>query len=81
MHVVLVTTLPVLVVLVVVVTRIMTVAVAVLVALLVVGSFVFATPGAVSLPAVRSIAIFFFVTVLAIFAALLIGGTVFLVGR
>ena len=61
--------------------RITTVVVIVLVTLLIVRSLVFAVPRTVSLPAVRTIAIVLFVAAFAIFTALLIGGTVFLIGR
>ena len=85
MYTVLVAILPILIVtLIVVVAYITTVAVivTVLVALFVVGRPLFAVyPGAVPLPAVRTTAIVFFVAAFAIFVALLIGGTVFLIGR
>ena len=56
-------------------------AVAVLVVLLIVGRPLLIVPGTVSLPIVRTMAIFFFVVVLVTFAALLIGGTVLFIGR
>ena len=83
MYTVLVVVLPILIVvlIVVIVRRITTVAVIVLVALLIVRSLVFAVPGTVLLLAVRTIAVVLFTIAFAIFIALLIGGTVFLVGR
>ena len=84
MYVVPFVVLPILIVaLVVAVVRITIVAVtvAVLVALPIVGKPLFTVPGTVLLPTVRTIAVVLFTTVFAIFAAFLIGGTVFLVGR
>ena len=83
MYMVLVAVLPILIValVVVVVRRITTVVVVVLVALLIVGSLVFTVSRTVSLLAVRTIAVVLFAAAFAIFIALLIGGTVFLVER
>ena len=85
MYAVLVAVLPILIVaLVVAIVRITTVAViavAVFVALLIVGKPLFAVPGTISPLAVRTTAIILFAAVFAIFVALLIGGTVFLIGR
>ena len=84
MYAVLVAILPVLIVtLVITVVRITTVVVivTVLITLLIVRRPLFAILGAVSPLAVRSIAIFFFTVAFAIFAALLIGGTVLFIGR
>ena len=78
MYAVLVAMLLVLIALVVVVAYIIVVVVTVLIALLIVRSLVFATLGAVSPLAVRSIAIFFFATVL---ATVLMGGAVLLIRR
>ena len=84
MYTVLVAILPVLIVaLVIVVVYITTVAVIVivLVALLVVGRPLFAVPRTVLLPVVRTTTVVLFIAAFAIFAALLIGGTIFLIGR
>ena len=87
MYVVPVAVLPVLVVaLVVVVARITTVtviavAVTVLFAFSIARGPLFAVLGTVSLPTVRTIAVVLFAVVFAIFAALITGGTVFLIGR
>ena len=76
--------LPVLVALVVAIVHITTVAViavALLVVLLIVGRPLFTVyPGAVPLPAVRTIAVVLFIAAFAIFTALLIGGTVLFIG-
>ena len=87
MYVVPVAVLPILVVaLVVAVARIIivvvtAVVVVVLFAFSVAGRLLFAVPGTVSLPTVRTTAVVLFATAFAIFVVLLIGGMVFLVGR
>ena len=85
MHVVLVAILLLLIVTLVVavvyITTVTVTIVVVLVALLIVGRPLFAVPGTVSLLAVRTIAVVLFVAAFAIFVALLIGETVFLIGR
>ena len=57
------------------------VTVIVLIMLLIVERPLFATPGAVSLLVVRTMAVVLFIAAFAIFMALLIGGTVLFIGR
>ena len=60
---------------------VMAVAVVVLFAFSIARKPLFVVPGTVSLLAVRTIVVVLFATVFAMFAALLLGGMVFLVGR
>ena len=87
MYIVLVTVLPIFIVALVIVVACITIVAVIAVTVAVLFAFsiarrpLLAVPGTVSPPAVRTIAIFFFAAILAIFATLLIGGTVSFIGR